>query len=100
MKFYYYKITNIENGRFYIGITTNFEKRKKEHTNNLIEQLHPNYKLQGDFNKYGLKAFKFEIIEELDSSGAFLVKGAVKDVAAILGCSQATIYRYLSNVKK
>ena len=37
MKFYYYKITNIENGRFYIGITTNFEKRKKEHTNNLIE---------------------------------------------------------------
>ena len=43
---------------------------------------------------------KMIIIEELDSSGAFLVKGAVKDVAAILGCSQATIYRYLSNVKK
>ena len=41
-----------------------------------------------------------EIIEELDASGAFLVKGAVKEIARILGCSQATIYRYLSNVKK
>ena len=43
---------------------------------------------------------KMEIIEELDASGAFLVKGAVKEIARILGCSQATIYRYLSNVKK
>ena len=35
MKFYYYKITNIKNGSFYIGITTNFEKRKYQHLYNL-----------------------------------------------------------------
>ena len=29
MKFYYYKITNIENGSFYIGITTDYTKREK-----------------------------------------------------------------------
>lgn len=31
MKFYYYKINNIENGSFYIGITTNYIKREKQH---------------------------------------------------------------------
>lgn len=29
MKFYYYKITNIKNGSFYIGITT--DPKKREH---------------------------------------------------------------------
>lgn len=31
MKFYYYKITNIKNGRFYIGITTNPKEREHQH---------------------------------------------------------------------
>lgn len=39
---------------------------------------------------------KLEIVDALKSKGAFLVKGAVKEVADQLGCSQATIYRYLS----
>ena len=40
-----------------------------------------------------------EIITELDESGIFLIKGAVKDVAAGLGCSQASVYRYLARRK-
>ena len=40
------------------------------------------------------------IIAALEESGIFLLKGAVKDVAAGLGCSQASVYRYLSQVKK
>ena len=36
----------------------------------------------------------------LEESGIFLLKGAVKDVAAGLGCSQASVYRYLSQIKK
>ena len=42
---------------------------------------------------------KLSIVEKLASDGAFLVKGAVKDAAKCLGCSQATIYRYLSRIK-
>ena len=40
------------------------------------------------------------IIAALEESGIFLLKGAVKDVAAGLGCSQGSVYRYLSQVKK
>ncbi len=40
-----------------------------------------------------------EIITALDESGIFLIKGAVKDVAAGLGCSQASVYRYLARHK-
>ncbi len=40
-----------------------------------------------------------EIITALDTGGIFLIKGAVKDVAAALGCSQASVYRYLARHK-
>ena len=68
MKFYYYKITNIKNGSFYIGITTNFLKRKKQHINNLKNHIHPNYKIQKDFDDYGEENFIFEIIDELEGT--------------------------------
>lgn len=41
-----------------------------------------------------------EIILALDEGGIFLIKGAVKDVAAELGCSQASVYRYLARAEK
>lgn len=63
MNFYYYKITNIENGSFYIGITTNIEERKKSHFGNLKNHIHPNYKMQKDYDLYGPTVFKFEIID-------------------------------------
>jgi predicted GIY-YIG superfamily endonuclease len=64
MNFYYYQITNIENGSFYIGITTNFEKRKKQHLNNLENHIHPNYKLQKDYDIYGKEKFTIKIIDQ------------------------------------
>ena len=39
------------------------------------------------------------IISSLAEDGIFLLKGAVKDVAAALHCSQASVYRYLSQVR-
>ena len=68
MKFYYYKITNTENGSFYIGITTDYVKRKKQHFYQLEEGKHLNYKMQNDYNLYGREAFKFEVIEELEGT--------------------------------
>ena len=43
---------------------------------------------------------RLQIIDALEKSGIFLLKGAVKDVATRLGCSQASVYRYLSHIRK
>ena len=43
---------------------------------------------------------RMQIIAGLEESGIFLLKGSVKDVAAGLCCSQASVYRYLAQIKK
>lgn len=43
---------------------------------------------------------RMQVIRTLDAEGVFLIKGVVKDVAAALHCSQASIYRYLSQIKQ
>lgn len=68
MKFYYYKITNIENGSFYIGITTDYIKREKQHFSQLETGKHQNYKMQTDYNLYGKNAFKFEVFDQLEGT--------------------------------
>lgn len=39
-----------------------------------------------------------QIVQELDQRGVFLVKGAVDEVAKLLGCAEVTIYRYLQQI--
>ena len=39
------------------------------------------------------------LLTALERDGIFLLKGAVRDVAAGLCCSQASVYRYLSQIK-
>lgn len=43
---------------------------------------------------------RLQIIHTLESDGIFLLKGAVKSVADILQCSQASVYRYLSQIRR
>ena len=43
-------------------------KRKKQHINNLKNHIHPNYKIQKDFDDYGEENFIFEIIDELEGT--------------------------------
>lgn len=43
---------------------------------------------------------KMEVVGMLESRGVFLLKGAVKDVAEALCCSPASVYRYLSKLRK
>lgn len=43
---------------------------------------------------------KMAVVGELNARGVFLLKGAVKEVAGALCCSQASVYRYLSKLKK
>jgi len=62
-----YQITNAENGKIYIGSSTNITTRWEQHLYELSRNKHDNYKLQADFNKYGYKAFTFQILELADN---------------------------------
>lgn len=43
---------------------------------------------------------KMSVVGSLEARGVFLLKGAVKDVAEKLQCSQASVYRYLACVRR
>lgn len=43
---------------------------------------------------------RMDIIAFLEKSGSFLIKGAVRDVAEVLACSQATIYRSVKQLRE
>lgn len=59
-----YKIENIQNGKFYIGSAVTLNIRKNKHFNELKKNTHYNTYLQNSYNKYGLEAFEFLILEE------------------------------------
>ena len=56
---YIYKITNKSNGKFYIGSTLDFSKRKKKHLKELRLNKHHNIFLQRAYNLYGEDKFIF-----------------------------------------
>lgn len=43
---------------------------------------------------------RLEIVAALEADGIFLLKGVVSEVADALHCSQASMYRYIAQVKK
>lgn len=57
-----YGILNRTNRKYYIGSTTNFDKRKKEHLKSLRSNRHHSYLLQEDWNE---DLFDFVILEEV-----------------------------------
>ena len=59
-----YVIRNIENGKMYIGSTSNsFKKRWENHRRKLRKNKHHSTHLQSSYNKYGKDSFEFQIIE-------------------------------------
>lgn len=67
-----YKITNIINGKMYIGSSNNCKRRLKEHFSKLRCNKHYNKKLQFAFNKYGENNFNFNIIEYVEDVNLLL----------------------------
>ena len=61
-----YKITNIKNGKFYIGSSKDIEFRWNEHTKHLNGGYHINNKLQNAWNFYGKENFSFDILETVN----------------------------------
>lgn len=64
MEKYIYKITNKINGKSYIGQTTDYQRRFREHRNKGYGE-EPNKPLYKAFDKYGIDNFDFEVIEDL-----------------------------------
>ena len=60
-----YKITNIVNGKIYIGSSNNCILRFQNHKSALKRNVHHNPRLQNAWNKYGEKNFVFEILQKI-----------------------------------
>ena len=60
-----YQITNMVNGKYYIGSAESFARREWQHKYDLKRGAHKNPRLQAAWNKYGADAFVFEVIEEI-----------------------------------
>ena len=58
-----YKITNIKNGKVYIGSSLNLKTRIQKHFADLKNNKHHSVHLQRAYNKYGINSFKYEILE-------------------------------------
>ena len=60
MFYYIYSIVNVKNGKRYIGYTNDLDRRLYDHFKQLDLGIHPNPKMQDEFNK---EDFKIEILE-------------------------------------
>lgn len=63
-----YKITNKITNKSYIGESLDIIRRWEEHKEELKNNRHHSYKLQKEYNEYGLESFEFNIIAVLDDS--------------------------------
>lgn len=71
-----YKITCTKNNKFYIGSSFDIAARWLSHTGDLDRNKHHNYRLQGDYDEFGLDTFKLEIVQVFE-------KVSVKDLLLI-----------------
>ena len=86
-----YKITNKKTNAIYIGASTVLSVRWRRHLRDLRKEQHSNINLQEDYNKYGLEAFEFEVLEKHPPETQF---------EALEKIEQKTINHFLAEGKK
>lgn len=89
-----YNFSPTHNG---LTISENFTGSISELTDSVLKECFPNMYI--DPSRLN-KEEKMHIVECLHKQGVFLVKGAVSQVASLLYCSDASIYRYLNKINK
>jgi len=90
-----YKITNEENGKYYIGSSNNINTRWVTHRKQLNNGTHNNAKLQGGWNKYGEKSFMFGVVLECDERD--ILDEEQKELDKAWGIDGRTIYNIAKN---
>lgn len=60
-----YRITNVINGKIYVGSAIDIPRRKYDHFYQLEHKTHINKHLQRAFNKHGKDNFVFDVIEKV-----------------------------------
>lgn len=63
-----YRITNLLNGKCYIGQSIDIEKRWAEHKSIYNHPRCSNYHIYKAFRKYGIENFSFSVVEECEQS--------------------------------
>jgi group I intron endonuclease len=63
-----YAIININNGKKYIGSTSNLSRRKIKHLSELRKNKHHSPILQNSFNKHGEESFIFVTLKKLENN--------------------------------
>jgi len=83
-----YKITNLNNAKFYIGRSKHIEKRWKQHFDKSYGAEH-SVEFQNDIDTYGKDGFAFEVLEECNEE---LLNEREKQYIAKLKPQYNTIY--------
>lgn len=65
-----YKITNLQNGKIYIGQAVDINRRWSEHKSHSFSPKHVSYNfaIHRAIRKYGIESFSFEVLEECDEN--------------------------------
>lgn len=61
-----YKITNLKNGKVYIGQSENIFIRRKQHFGALKHKTHSNKQMQKDFTAQKGRGFRWDVVEFCD----------------------------------
>lgn len=84
-----YRITNMSNGKYYIGSADSFARREWQHKYDLRRGAHKNPRLQAAWDKYGEEMFVFEVLEEVPDGQSPL---QVEDIWLVQHVGKAECY--------
>jgi group I intron endonuclease len=69
-----YELRNTHTGTRYVGSSCDLSQRKSQHFSHLRYDQHPNPLIRADCAEYGMDAFEFSIIEEVERSRLYAVE--------------------------
>jgi group I intron endonuclease len=83
MKSGIYKITNLVNGKYYVGSSKNIQRRWHDHKSMLSRGRHDNPHLQSSWCKHGKESFEFVVVENVPTENLLTVEQRYLDEAKL-----------------